>query len=351
MKLGRARIRDLVDGLLTGAGGFQTGDLARAAKISRQAAHRHLAAFVRENSLVRDGAGRGARYRAGARAAVRLRYSRKGLSEDDVWRDAEAKVARLRMLPDNVNRILHYALTELVNNAIDHSSARRVDVLFPPAGKSVVFEVLDDGVGIFDHVRRRLKLPDRLAAIQELSKGKVTTAPAKHSGEGLFFVSKIADYFEAVSGGLSWKIDSVRGDSAVSAVPPSSGTRVRFEVGAAKKRTLADLFAEYTKDFEFSKTRIVVRLFTIGVRFVSRSEAKRLLAGLDRFKEIVLDFAGVEEVGQGFADEVFRVWAGRHPSIRLQPVHLAPTVRFMVDRARRTPLGALPRRSPGAGRR
>jgi anti-sigma regulatory factor (Ser/Thr protein kinase) len=334
MRLGRARVREIVDGLLAGAAAFASGDLVAASKITRQAAHRHLDAFVRGKILVREGAGRGARYRAGPAASPRLRYRRPGLSEDDVWKQSEERVARLRELPENANRILHYALTEIVNNAIDHSSARSVEVRFPPSARTFAFEVVDDGVGIFDHVRKKLKLPDRLAALQELSKGKVTTAPAKHSGEGLFFVSKIADYFEVVSGGLAWKIDSARGDSSVAAVPPARGTRVRFEVRPGKKTTLSDVFSEYTENLEFSKTRIVVRLFAVGVRFVSRSEAKRLLAGLERFREIVLDFAGVAEVGQGFADEVFRVWASSHRSIRLVPVNMAPTVRFMVLRAR-----------------
>ena len=335
MRPGRARVREIVEGLLALGPEFPSGALCRAAKITRQAAHRHLAAFVREKVLVREGAGRGARYRAGAAAAPRLRHPRKGLSEDDVWREAEEKVPRLRELPENANRILHYALTEIVNNAIDHSSARWVEVRFPPSSRTFAFEVADDGVGIFDHVRRRLRLPDRLAALQELSKGKVTTAPAKHSGEGLFFVSKIADYFEVVSGGLSWKIDAARGDSSVAAAARAPGTLVRFEVRPSKRRTLSDLFSEYTENLEFSKTRIVVRLFTIGVRFISRSEAKRLLAGLERFREIVLDFSGVSEVGQGFADEVFRVWASAHRTIRLRPVEMAPTVRFMVQRAQR----------------
>lgn len=332
MRLGREGVRGIVDALLARAASFASGDLVAGAKISRQAAHRHLGAFVREKALVREGAGRGARYRAGPAASPRLSYLRKGLSEDEVWKEAEARIPRLRGLPENANRILHYALTEIVNNAIDHSSARRVEVRFPPAPKTFAFEVADDGVGIFDHVRRKLKLPDRLAALQEISKGKVTTAPAKHSGEGLFFVSKIADYFEVVSGGLSWKIDSARGDSSVASVPPARGTRVRFEVRPGKTTTLSDVFSEYTENLEFSKTRIVVRLFAIGVRFISRSEAKRLLTGLERFREIVLDFAGVDEVGQGFADEVFRVWASAHPKIRLVPVNMTPTVRFMVRR-------------------
>ena len=93
------------------------------------------------------------------------------------------------------------------------------------------------------------------------------------------------------------------------------------------------IFDAYTEDLAFTRTRTVVRLFTLGVRFMSRSEAKRLLHGLDKFEEVVLDFAGVEAVGQGFGDEIFRVWARAHPEVRLLPVNMNENVEFMVRRA------------------
>lgn len=102
-----------------------------------------------------------------------------------------------------------------------------------------------------------------------------------------------------------------------------------MEIPRDKTLTLAGLFEE------FSKTRIVVRLFKTGDHFVSRSEAKRLLSNLDRFREVVLDFAGVKEVGQGFADEVFRVWPADHPDVQIRPVNMEPAVEFMVRRARK----------------
>jgi hypothetical protein len=91
----------------------------------------------------------------------------------------------------------------------------------------------------------------------------------------------------------------------------------------------------YTVDHEFSKTRVVIKLFTLGVRFISRSEAERVVSGLERFDEAILDFAHVEEVGQGFADEVFRVWSTSHPRTTLTPVQMREPVAFMVERARR----------------
>lgn len=90
-----------------------------------------------------------------------------------------------------------------------------------------------------------------------------------------------------------------------------------------------------TDDYELTRTRTVVKLFAIGTEFVSRSEAKRLVHGLEKFREVVLDFTGVEMVGQGFADEVFRVWAREHPEVRLIPIAMNEPVTFMVERARR----------------
>ncbi|MDX2342804.1 MAG: STAS-like domain-containing protein [Acidimicrobiia bacterium] len=82
-----------------------------------------------------------------------------------------------------------------------------------------------------------------------------------------------------------------------------------------------------------SKTRTVVRLFAIGTEFVSRSQAKRLVNGLEKFREVVLDFKGVDLVGQGFADEVFRVWAREHPDVKLIPTDMNDAAAFMVERA------------------
>lgn len=100
-------------------------------------------------------------------------------------------------------------------------------------------------------------------------------------------------------------------------------------------RRLVDVFAAFTDDLAFVKTRAVVRLFGLGVDFVSRSEARRLLHGLEQFREAVLDFAGVAGIGQGFADEVFRVFARAHQGTRLLPVSMNEPVRFFVERAMR----------------
>jgi hypothetical protein len=315
-------------------GPASSSQVARHLGVSRQAAHGRLTALIQAGRVVRDGAARATRYRLPATRWERS-FALAGLAEDQVFETVKAEVGPVGRLAGEAAGLLAYVATELLNNAIDHSSGERVRVSVEQRGPFLSIEIEDDGVGAFAHVRERLALPSELAALQEISKGRITTAPEAHTGEGLFFTSKAVDWFRLASGGLAWIVDNRRGDVAVETVePPRRGTLVSVEIDLEQVRSLSALFREYTRDHEFSKTRAVIRLFTIGVRFVSRSEAKRLLHGLDRFREVLLDFRGVEGIGQGFADEVFRVWATAHPGTSLEPIHMNQAVAFMVQRAR-----------------
>jgi hypothetical protein len=222
----------------------------------------------------------------------------------------------------------------MVNNVIDHSGAAEVSIRVAKDGPLVVLEIADRGVGIFEHIRDRMGLDSELEALQELSKGKATTMPDRHSGEGIFFTSKAVHEFEVKSGSLRWIVDTRRNDTALGELdPPLEGTVVRLELDTDNVRPLDEVFAEFTENLVFSKTRVVIHLFAIGTKFVSRSEAKRLLHGLEKFRDVVLDFRGVDLVGQGFADEVFRVWARAHSDTHFVPVNMSDPVAFMVERA------------------
>ncbi|MDH3813999.1 MAG: DUF4325 domain-containing protein [Acidobacteriota bacterium] len=311
---------------------LQAGEVAEALGVTRQTAHRHLRQLVAEGRLIVEGAGRSTRYRSAIPREER-RYPIDGLEEDRVWEEMCGPSSFVATVSDRSRAILQYVFTEIVNNAIDHSGATEVEVLVSQRGTAVAVEVIDRGVGIFRHIRDKLGLETELEALQELSKGKTTTMPSRHSGEGLFFSSKATDWFEISSGTLRWVVDNRRGDMAVGALDPQvHGTEVRVEVDSDTDRDLHQIFDEYTEDFEFNKTRTVIRLFAIGTEFVSRSQAKRLVNGLEAFREVVLDFKGVDLVGQGFADEVFRVWAREHPEVRLVPTDMNDAVAFMVER-------------------
>jgi hypothetical protein len=81
----------------------------------------------------------------------------------------------------------------------------------------------------------------------------------------------------------------------------------------------------------YDKTTIHVNLFKEhGGSFVSRTEAKAIGTRLEGFEEIELDFSGISEIGQGFADQLFRVWARENPSSHLVPINANPAILAMI---------------------
>jgi hypothetical protein len=328
------KARSTIGAMLEKNSAVTSGEVARRLAISRQMAHRILSRLVTEGGLVRSGAGRSVNYRASGGLPFVRRYPLAVIAEDRVWDEVSSACHAINALGSKARTLLQYAFTEMLNNAIEHSAGKEVEIQFEEAANGLAFVIIDDGVGAFANLRKVLGLESDLVALQELSKGKLTTLPKGHTGEGVFFTSKAARRFEMASGGIRWSVDNTIGDASIGSSPVKKGTLVRVEIARQPPRPLSDIFAEYTEDFGFTKTRVVVKLFTTGTHFISRSEARRVLTNLDRFRTVVLDFAGVEEVGQGFADEVFRVWAFSHPDIKLQAVSMSPPVEFLVRRAR-----------------
>ena len=72
----------------------------------------------------------------------------------------------------------------------------------------------------------------------------------------------------------------------------------------------------------------------MGGVHISRSQARRVLSGLEKFKIVVMDYDKVPMVGQAFADEIYRVFKIKHPEIDVQDINMNESVRFMVERAR-----------------
>jgi anti-sigma regulatory factor (Ser/Thr protein kinase) len=324
---------DVIRALLRSRGSFQSGELVERTGLTRQALSHHLARALEEGWLVREGGGRSTRYRAASYGEFDRTYATRGLEEDAVasellaWLD-EREVERTKQ----ADGVLSYAVSEMVNNAIDHSGSEGVRVLARAAAGRLHIAIEDAGLGALENLRLRLHLEDHLHALQELSKGKVTTAPEEHSGEGLFFTSKAATRFRLVANGWGWFVDNELRDATVEEHPTLAGTRIELELDAASTLPLEQVFAPYTHDFRFDTTRCTLRLFEYGTSFLSRSEAKRLTTDLDRFDEVILDFHGVERVGQAFVDQVFRVWATQHPRVRLLPERMSRAVEFMVRR-------------------
>ncbi|MDX6232748.1 MAG: hypothetical protein QOH68_1744 [Nocardioidaceae bacterium] len=271
------------------------------------------------------------------RAALQTRDTRswrgsfalEALQEDRVWRDLRP---HLDPISEQGRGIGAYAVTEMVNNAIDHSAGTSVIVEARRAADIITITVQDDGVGVFRTVREGFGLPDDFAAVAELTKGKRTTDRERHTGEGIFFTSKAVDVFELAANGIVWVVDNDVNDQSVGVSGVEVGTRVRMRIDADTSKELSEIFRAFSENHDFVRSQPTIKLFEIGTEFVSRSEAKRLLEGMGEFSEITLDFDGVVSVGQGFVDETFRVWARSHPEVTLTPINANPAVSFMIER-------------------
>jgi hypothetical protein len=289
--------------------------------------------MLREGLIDAEGTTRARVYRLKVLAEVQRRYPREGLQEDLVWRELIAPV--VARLPDNVRNVWYYASTEMINNAIDHSGAQDVQVEVRMNTLDTEILVADEGEGIFVKIQRAFGLLDPRESILELAKGKLTTAPEHHTGEGIFFTSRALDSFEIESHHLRF-IHGQRGDDAiVQQALDTPGTRVRMRLANDSPRIMREVFDAFTapEEYTFDKTVVPLHLAQYeGEKLVSRSQAKRVAHRFERFKRVELDFAGVSEIGQAFADELFRVFARAHPEIRITPINTEPAVAQMIRR-------------------
>lgn len=310
---------------------------ADALGLTRQTVITRVRALIGAGYLTKSGSTRPA-YRVGPNRQGIFTYALRGLEEDRVWSHDAAPI--LRGLPANVIDVCQYGLTEMVNNAIDHSGGARLRVSVDRARDRITLTVSDDGIGIFRKITAALDLPDERLALLELSKGKLTTDPRRHTGEGVFFTSRMFDRFQIASGELVFDHDDAQADDLLDDIEPRyarRGTTVLMEIATRSKRTAKQVFDQFSSgpdDYAFAKTVVPVRLAKVGdENLVSRSQAKRLTQRVERFRTVVLDFAGVASIGQAFADEVFRVFANAHPGIELVPMHAKPAVQQMIRRA------------------
>ena len=194
---------------------------------------------------------------------------------------------------------------------------------------NVEIAIIDNGVGIFKKIQRAMKFSSERYAPLELAKGKFTTDPAHHTGEGIFFTSKMPDAFDISSGGVYF--------TSVSPLKNPKGTAVWMKLKNTSDRSRKEIFDEYASpenDYAFSKTVVPVKMAEQNPNdLISRSQAKRILLRIDRFRTVVLDFQNVNQIGQAFADEIFRVFARSHPGIDVQVKNANEEVLKMIRRA------------------
>lgn len=305
--------------------------------ISRPAVTKYLQSLVQKGILEATGKTKARTYQLKTLVQEMFRLPvTQNLKEDIVWREKVGPL--LQNVQENVRTICNYGFTEMLNNVTDHSGSKYVEILVRLTAAEIALQVKDFGVGIFNKLMKDFNLHDPRHALLELSKGKLTSDRSKHSGQGIFFTSRAFDEFVLDSYGFTFCRFGKDDDWLFETSEPVKGTWVHMRIGKRATRQLSEVMQEYSSelhDYGFTKTHIPLTLARYeGEQLISRSQAKRLVARVDQFKEVLLDFRGVNMIGQAFADEIFRVFANEHPSVRIAISHANEEVLKMIKKAK-----------------
>lgn len=260
------------------------------------------------------------------------------LSEDRIYNsDFEPLFSNL---PSNLRHAWRYSVTEMLNNALEHSQAKSIfcKVITTPIDTTVY--ILDDGIGIFENIKRYLLQKEGIEyshseCASVLLVGKFTTARERHSGEGIFFTSHLMDKFVIYSQGTAFS--RTNWEDLQLDMQEVSGTYVQMSLSNESKKTTTEIFTRFSgSEDDFLKTHIPISNMYHGIDPVSRSEARRLGELISEFREVTLDFSNVSEIGQAFAHELFSIWQKKHPEIVLRTENAVKEVEFMINRAKKS---------------
>lgn len=246
-------------------------------------------------------------------------------------------------LSENARKIWEYSFTEMFNNVIDHSQADEVTVIINQNALYTWVNIRDNGVGIFEKIAKYYNYSTLDDALLSLFKGKLTTDADNHSGEGIFFTSRVMDHFGAISSNKYFSQDNtletikdLEEDEMISRKANlGNGTLIIMALANQTNRTLKEVFDMYADvDGGFTVTKIPMKHVCDSGYPVSRSQAKRLYFGFDKFEKVILDFADVEDMGQGFAHELFNVFQKKYPNIEITCINTNENIEKMINRVK-----------------
>ena len=302
--------------------------------VSRTTVHRHLNTLLAQGKIEKSGNTSQIQYvvKPEGNHQVKTKINEQ-LDEFSLYKNfLENQISALN---NNVINIISYGFTEIVNNAKDHSLGKNLVVSTQWDKNLLTIIVEDDGVGIFQKLKQGFSLNDLREGIIQLNKGKMTTDPKNHTGEGIFFSSRAFDSFEIFANNLHYMRDNLQDDWLFEQVKHPKGSLVKMTISVNSKRILRDLFHQFQNpdDYVFDRTHIHVELSKFGEEtYISRSQAKRIVRGLEKFRFVTLDFKNVKTVGQGFVDEIFRVFQNQYPLIKIDYINALDDVEFMIKR-------------------
>jgi|SRR5665648_94368 len=308
---------------------------ARELGLTRQAIYLHVRKLIEQKQIVASGKTKSRSYELHESVHEELVRITPDLEEHIIW---EKQVQPY--MPDlsrNILDICFHGFTEIFNNVKDHSEGTICKISIARTPLSITIGVDDNGIGIFNKLRQKFGLDDEHHAALELAKGKLTTDEQRHSGEGIFFTSRMFDVFAIFSRGFEFLHEKNDWIAKTEDSENTNGTSVRMKINFGSTRTTQSIFDEFAtgEDYGFVRTMVPIKLAKYGdVNLVSRSQAKRVLARLERFQIVLLDFKDVDTIGQAFADEVFRVFNLTHPDVQFEIVNANKHVNKVIEHVR-----------------
>ena len=305
--------------------------------VSRTTVHRHLNSLIKVGKVIKTGVTKQVRYALADGLRHEATFSiNQQFDEFDIFAQ-HIKTMLAQYANSNAFHIAEYAVTEMLNNCHDHSRGKKVGLIVQVHDKYIEFIVSDDGIGLFEKLRTFLNINDTREIMFELTKGKVTTDTENHTGEGIFFTARATDYFVIEANGFCYERDNLLEDWSFYETAVHSGTTVKFTIERDTERSLVKMFKQYQggeEGLDFCKTDVTVELSQLqGERLISRSQAKRVSRNLDQFASVMLDFKGVQAIGQGFADQLFRVYQATRPDFTICYKNASDDIDFMIKRS------------------
>ena len=305
--------------------------------VDRTTVYRHIRKLMAEKAIIQTGNTSGARYylKSALNKQVSLDVLPK-MEEVHVWMDYLNLT--LSLLSENLTEILRYGFSRIFQNVVDHSDAKQVDIRTEWGRDELTLDIIDHGVGIFNRLTSVLGLQDERECVARLAEGKVTTDSENHAGQGLFFTARAVDRFHLWSGHLHYHRTHAEDDWTLERSEDClAGTGVAISIRYDTPRKISEVFAKCStldeeSDPHFDQVQVTVAMgSTLPIRKADRSQAKKLLQGIDKYRYVLVDFNNVNTVTQGFVDEVFRLFQARHPDIRMEYTNANEDIEFMIE--------------------
>ena len=270
--------------------------------VSRQAIHKHMNSLINDKKVIAHGATKGRYYEL----IPSVNYNKhididSNLSVEEIMKLYVKP--HIEVLPRNILEIFEFSISALINNIFEHADASKLYYKIFINHNEAHFILNDNGIGIFNNIKSKLKLPNIHFSALELTKGYVSINPKHHSGEELKAVINLFDVVQIDSSGKSLTYVNKTTDWEFKPSLQKKGSRFHLKISASTKRTCAEIFGKIFGN-EKSRIRIPVNLLDISEHkvIISRSQAKNLLRNVENYKKVEFDFKKIDLIGPAFAD-------------------------------------------------